>query len=152
MPEIIERRPYESAVSFGRRRKADIQKRFKRGDPPEVIAMAYQKPRSYVLEALGMAPTIRYEWRPGDDVLESEPPTFENALVDPPLIAEHPSRMTQEMAIERALQFWDWYRAGLTLQQIADKHGITRERVSKILKRYGLPLDWQNTWKTTQDT
>lgn len=93
---------------------------------------------TYVKQVLDLR-TDYYAWHPPASVLQGPFPTREEALREEPLISAEPRRMSTEQAIARAVQFWRWYNAGLTYQEIGDRHGISRERVRKVLVSYGFP-------------
>lgn len=136
----------ETMQMFGRRRKTQVARWYRAGVEPRTIARIHGVSIGYVQETVGI-PTPGYEWVPPVEVL-NDVPTFEEAWREDPLVPEDPRRMTTEQAQARAVQMYRWLQAGLTLTEIADRHQIRKQRVNKILAKFGLWGRHQTNWRT----
>ncbi len=143
----VQQQPHESRVSWGKRRKAQTRAWYAEGVSIEDIAALHEVKVAYVRDAVGLKGP-GYRWEPPADVLTGPFPSADEARAESPLISSDPRRLTLEQSIQRAVQMYRWTMAGLTLQEIGDKFGISRERVRVILDKYGFPKSWKPSWKS----
>lgn len=137
----------ETPQMWGRRRKAQVLRWYAAGIDPRTIAQVHGVPITYVNNIVGIR-SPGYEWVPSDAVLYDNIPTYEEAWREEPLVPEEPGRMTTEQAIGRAVQFYRWLQAGLTMQEIAGRHHLSKERVRFVLVKFGLWRPYQTAWKS----
>lgn len=75
-------------------------------------------------------------------------PTIEEARSEEPVLVNIADGVDPERSFARSLQMWRWRKAGMTLEEIGSRHGISRERVSQILLSHGFPTLWKRGWKS----
>lgn len=143
----VQRREGESRQWYGKRRKAQIREWYHSGHSIELIAQVHGVTPGYVREAVGIA-SPSFRWEPPREVLEGPFPSLDEARADVPLVVSDRHRMSTEQAIQRAVQMYRWMMAGMTLREIGVRHGISRERVRRILDKFGLGSRWNPRWKS----
>ena len=137
----------ESMVMWGRRRKTQIRRWYRDGIAPSVIASIHGVTQKYVNDTLGLR-SQGYQWVAPQEILDGPFPSLEQAMAEVPLMTDDPARMTTEQAIQRAVQMYRWHMAGLTLQQVGEKYGLSKERVRVVMDKFGLRRRWGPKWKT----
>lgn len=136
----------ETSQMWGKRRKSQVLRWYEAGVEPRVIATIHGVPITYVNNTVGIR-SPGYEWVPPKEVFDNFP-TFAEAWKEEPLVPEEPGRMTTEQAIARAIQMYRWLQAGLTMQEIGERHGISKERVRFVLSKFGLWGRYYTAWKS----
>lgn len=146
----VTREQGETPHMWGKRRKAQVMRWYTAGVEPRTIATLHRVPITYVNEVVGIR-SPGYEWVAPDEIVNGPFPTFEEAWREEPLVPEEPGRLTTEQAIARAVQMYRWLLAGLTMQEIGERHHVSKERVRRILDKYGLWGRYRTTWKSGEE-
>jgi hypothetical protein len=143
----VTREQGESVVMWGKRRKTQIRRWYRDGIDPAVIASIHGTTKRYVNDTLGIR-SPGYQWVAPQSVLDGPFPSLEEAKNEVALTTDEPGRLTTEQAIQRAVQMYRWHMAGMTLRQIGEKFGLSKERVRTVLDKFGLARRWGPKWKT----